>query len=238
MVLSLDQVGLLDRLEHEVRFAARPSSGLFSKLVAGLCNRISALDRAGRTGPIGPLLEMQAWTEAALALIASDLPAWQVRRMVHDGAEWMCSLARQPYLPLGLDDSVEATHESLPLAILMAFLEARRRTATLPQAPTTTSQCGDWCCETARADACLFRRDGVAEWRKLLAQLSRAVAGERRHRAAIEHEAFCGHYRLASKIDNDLSPLWSDTNVRRKIEIEISTAGDFDAATRRERTSV
>ena len=58
--------------------------------------------------------------------------------MVHDGAEWMCSLSRQPYLPPGLDDGVEATHECLPLAILMAFVEARRRTATLPQAPTTT----------------------------------------------------------------------------------------------------
>ena len=52
-----------------------------------------------------------------------------------------------------------------------------------------------------------FVEMAVAEWRKLLAQLSRAVAGERRHRAAIEHEVFRGHYRLASKIDDDLSPL-------------------------------
>jgi hypothetical protein len=135
MVLSFDHVVLLDRLEDEVRLAAKPSSGLFSKIVAGLCTRMSALDRAGR---IGPLLEMQAWTESALALIRYELPAWQVRRMVHDGAAWMCSLSRQPYLPPSLDDGVDATHESLPLAILMAFLEARRRTATLPQAPMTT----------------------------------------------------------------------------------------------------
>jgi len=137
MVLSLDHAVLLDRLEDEVRFAAKPSSGLFSKIIAGLCTRMSALDRAGRTRPIGPLLEMQAWTESALALIRYELPAWQVRRMVHDGAAWMCSLSRQPFLPPGLDDGVDATHESLPLAILMAFLEARRRMATLPQAPTT-----------------------------------------------------------------------------------------------------
>jgi hypothetical protein len=52
-----------------------------------------------------------------------------------------------------------------------------------------------------------FVEMAVAEWRKLLAQLSHAVAGERRHRAAIEHEVFRGHYRLASKIDDDLSPL-------------------------------
>jgi hypothetical protein len=52
-----------------------------------------------------------------------------------------------------------------------------------------------------------FVEMAVAEWRKLLAQLSRAVAGKRRHRAAIEHELFHSHYRLASKIDDDLSPM-------------------------------
>jgi hypothetical protein len=94
MVLSLvDQVVLLDRLEDEVRVAAKPSSGLFSKIIASLCTRIPALDRAGRTGRIRPLLETQAWTEAALTLIQCELPAWQVRRMVHDGAEWICSLS-------------------------------------------------------------------------------------------------------------------------------------------------
>ena len=44
----------------------------------------------------------------------------------------------------------------------------------------------------------------VSEWRKLLSQLSRAVAGERRNRAAIERELFHGHYKLSSKSDDDL----------------------------------
>ena len=44
----------------------------------------------------------------------------------------------------------------------------------------------------------------VAEWRKLAAELSRAVASERRHRAAIERELFHGRYRLSSKNDDDL----------------------------------
>jgi hypothetical protein len=52
-----------------------------------------------------------------------------------------------------------------------------------------------------------FVEMAIAEWRKLLAQLSRAVAGERRHRAAVEREPFHGHYRLVSKIDDDLPPL-------------------------------
>jgi len=44
----------------------------------------------------------------------------------------------------------------------------------------------------------------VAEWRKLIAEISRAFAGERRNRAAIERELFRGQYRLISKNDDDL----------------------------------
>ncbi len=42
------------------------------------------------------------------------------------------------------------------------------------------------------------------EWRKLLAQLSRAFASERRNRAAVERELFRGQYTLNSKNDDDL----------------------------------
>ena len=44
----------------------------------------------------------------------------------------------------------------------------------------------------------------VAEWRKLVTQVSRAVAGERRNREAIEKELFRGQYTLSSKNDDDL----------------------------------
>jgi hypothetical protein len=37
-----------------------------------------------------------------------------------------------------------------------------------------------------------------------IVQISRAVAGERRNRAAIERELFHGQYRLLSKNDDDL----------------------------------
>jgi hypothetical protein len=49
-----------------------------------------------------------------------------------------------------------------------------------------------------------FAAMAVAEWRKLVAQVSRAMAGERRNRAAIERELFHGHYTLSSKNDDDL----------------------------------
>jgi len=51
-----------------------------------------------------------------------------------------------------------------------------------------------------------FVEMAIGEWRKLFEQLSRAAAGERRHRAAVERELFHGHYRLASKTDDDLPP--------------------------------
>jgi hypothetical protein len=47
-------------------------------------------------------------------------------------------------------------------------------------------------------------RPVVAEWRKLVAEISDAFAGHRRHRDAIEKELFRGQYTLASKNDDDL----------------------------------
>jgi hypothetical protein len=44
----------------------------------------------------------------------------------------------------------------------------------------------------------------AAEWRKLVAQIARALASERRNREAIEKELFRGEYALVSKSDDDL----------------------------------
>jgi len=44
----------------------------------------------------------------------------------------------------------------------------------------------------------------IAEWRKLIAQMSAAFAGAREHRAAAERELFHGQHWLSSKSDDDL----------------------------------
>jgi hypothetical protein len=44
----------------------------------------------------------------------------------------------------------------------------------------------------------------IGEWRRLVAQVSHAFAGERRNRAAVERELFHGQYSLTSKHDDDL----------------------------------
>src|SRR6476659_10952614 len=76
---------------------------------------------------IDQLIEARAWDDAALALIELELPAWKLRRLVYEDGEWLCSLSSHPNLSVALDDTVDARHEVLPLAILSAFIEARRR---------------------------------------------------------------------------------------------------------------
>jgi hypothetical protein len=61
-----------------------------------------------------------------MALIESEIPSWKLRRLVYENGDWFCSLSRQPNMPADLDDSVDAAHHILPLAILRAFVEARR----------------------------------------------------------------------------------------------------------------
>jgi hypothetical protein len=71
------------------------------------------------------LVETRAYTDAALYLLEVELPSWKLRRMILDG-EWHCSLSLSPWAPAELDDSADANHESLSLAILRAFIAARR----------------------------------------------------------------------------------------------------------------
>jgi hypothetical protein len=49
-----------------------------------------------------------------------------------------------------------------------------------------------------------FIEMAVAEWRKLDAQISHALTGQRRNREAIERDLFRGQYSLVSKNDDDL----------------------------------
>jgi len=118
---------LLDRLDGELRLAGRLTSELISRLAAGTCPRIAALKGADPAIRIGRLIAAEAWTDAAMALIELEIPSWKVRSLVREGGEWLCSLSKQPNLSMELGDTIEASHELLPLAILRALVEARRR---------------------------------------------------------------------------------------------------------------
>ncbi|HXN70118.1 MAG TPA: hypothetical protein VN926_20980 [Bradyrhizobium sp.] len=112
-----DAAGLDDRLHDADAVTAK----LLSDVIGETWRRPTA-----KTARIERLIGTGAWTDAALALIELELPQWQVRRIVYDGGEWHCALSRQRELPDWLDQSVEVHHQDLALALLSAFVEARR----------------------------------------------------------------------------------------------------------------
>jgi hypothetical protein len=126
MAFAADYVVLLDRLDDELLAAPEAARAVFAKIIGSACSRIPVLGKSGKATRIDRLIESGAWTDAALALIEFELPGWTLRRLVYENGEWLCSLSRQPNLPADLDDSVDAAHHILPLAILRAFVEARR----------------------------------------------------------------------------------------------------------------
>src|SRR5882757_2938196 len=117
--------GLNDRL----RDATEASVALFGEVIETACRRFPSIGQSAKTTRIRRLIQSGAWTDAALALIDLELPPWQVRRIAYDEGEWHCALSRQRELPEWLDQSVEAHHSNLALAILSAFAEVQRVTA-------------------------------------------------------------------------------------------------------------
>jgi hypothetical protein len=76
------------------------------------------------------LIKSSAFADATLTLLELELPQWMLRRLIREDDEWHCSISKQLGLPAELDDMAEASHESLPLAILSAFVEARCHSLT------------------------------------------------------------------------------------------------------------
>ncbi len=85
---------------------------------------------------IGRLIQCEAWTDAALGLVGLDRRL-TIRRLAHDDTEWRCTIGTQWPVPEWLDDTAEAGHAVLPLAILSAWLEGLRMSA--PSAAPATS---------------------------------------------------------------------------------------------------
>ena len=119
---SQSPVELGDRL----RDAYCVTAEFLSDIINATCRRFPSQDHSAGTARVERLIQSAAWTDAALALLEMELPLWQVRRIAYDQGEWYCALSRQRELPDWLDQSVEARHADLALAILSAFVEARR----------------------------------------------------------------------------------------------------------------
>jgi len=126
-----DHAVLFDRLSEAVRVTPKVTPDIVSQILAGACSRIPLL--RGKATEIGRLIKMGAWLDAVLLLIELELPGWKLRRLIREDGKWFCSLSQQPNLPVTLDDTADGTHEVMPLAILLAFLEGRRRMALAAQ---------------------------------------------------------------------------------------------------------
>ena len=117
-----DSGELSDRLRDVHTVTAK----LIAEIIDETCRRFPSVGQTEKTARIERLIESEAWTDAALALIDLELPQWQVRRIAYDEGEWYCALSRERELPDWLDRSIEARHADLPLAILSAFVDAQR----------------------------------------------------------------------------------------------------------------
>ncbi|QWG19464.1 hypothetical protein KMZ68_06360 [Bradyrhizobium sediminis] len=117
--------GIHDRL----RQAHAVTAELISDVIGETCQRLAAIGPTEKTARIRRLIQSEAWTDAALALIDLEIPQWRLRRIAYDEGEWHCALSRQRELPEWLDQSIEARHADLPLAILSAFVEAKAASA-------------------------------------------------------------------------------------------------------------
>jgi hypothetical protein len=130
---------------------AAATSDVFSNILAG-CPRIRAMAHSEPAARLAKLIAAGAWTDAAVALVALELPRWQLRRVAYDDGQWHCALSNNREMPEWLDESIETHHADMALAILTAFAEARRGHATshLSPVPAMRAENDDFepqCCD-------------------------------------------------------------------------------------------
>jgi hypothetical protein len=116
----------LGGLSEHLREAGEADANLMTEVTGTACRRYPSLGQGEKTARVDQFIRSGAWTDAALALIDLELPLWQIRRLAYDDGEWHCALSRERELPDWLDQSIEARHADLSLAILSAFVEAQR----------------------------------------------------------------------------------------------------------------
>jgi len=126
MSFDANHGGHLRDLQEQIHRARTITPGLMADVIARACPGVRAQPRSVKTR-ILHLIESGAFADATLALLELELPQWKLRRLMYEDGEWHCSLSKHVNLPTELDEMAEANHEDLPLAILFAFVEARRQ---------------------------------------------------------------------------------------------------------------
>jgi hypothetical protein len=125
MSFDLNHEQDLRDLQEQIRRACTITPALMADVIGRACPRLQSQHRSAKARIIR-LLESGAFADAMLALLEFELPLWKLRRLIREDDEWHCSISKQLGLPAEFDEMAEASHEGLPLAILSAFVEARR----------------------------------------------------------------------------------------------------------------
>ena len=120
-----------------------PTTALFNELLATACSRGDPMRQAVPVACLKRLIAARAWNDTALALLASQLPDWQLRRLAYDDGEWHCALSRARAMPEWLDTTTEAHHPNMALAILGALVAAAAESAPSRLTPVPMSHRGD-----------------------------------------------------------------------------------------------
>jgi len=121
---DLKQHDSLSRLEKQLHRADAITRELMSSVLAQ--TRSGARASSEKASRVHRLIDAEAWTDVALALIDLELPQWKLRHLVNEDGTWSCALSKCWHLPQWLDDAVEASHPVLELAILCAFVAAQQ----------------------------------------------------------------------------------------------------------------
>ena len=94
MNFEVEQQVPLEALDTAMHNAQEPTLDLLAKIISGACTRIS---RQAKTETFNRLIDFAktgAWTEAAFALIALELPLWRVRRLAYENGGSGCARCR------------------------------------------------------------------------------------------------------------------------------------------------
>ena len=111
-------------LTPRVHRADAASAELLSSVIKAASRNSSAKKETQESKRLETLIKADALTDAALLLIAIELPQWQLRRLACDEGIWHCTLSRRGELPDWLGESIEAQHADMTLALICAYLEA------------------------------------------------------------------------------------------------------------------
>lgn len=121
MYSDFDNSEHLTAIAQELRVTKQASAEMLSSIAAKTCRRLPR--QSANFARLDRLIAADALTEAMIAFIEFELPQWKLR-IAYDEGEWHCALSRQRELPEWLDQSIEANHTDLALAIALTYVEA------------------------------------------------------------------------------------------------------------------